>query len=391
MKEIHDGNDEGLINLKQEFIAKANKMPGVVENMETNAPLNLFVREISFEEAETFVESFSTTKVYFKTELEKEEVRMLTTAFRCELNGKYYRLQFFTSTVESEDLIKNMLYLMLGLWIALSLTLFIVSKVILLKANKPFYKLLDELKKFRLDNRQMIDFPVTNIREYSQLNESVKELLTKNIDVFTEQKIFIENTSHELQTPLAIAIAKMDLLMEKHQDKKDLLEEIAAILNILNRMKHLNKNLLLLSNIKNHQFFDVLPVNLRNIVETVLADFEDFIQYKQITIEKEGYAMPLVTMNENLATILFTNLIKNAITHNHENGKIIIHYTPDSIVIANSGQNAVADVFSRYSTTTADEKSSGLGLSIVKSITDLYPIDILYHYDGMHIFTLKLH
>jgi signal transduction histidine kinase len=390
MKEIHDGNDEGLTNLKQEFIAKANKIPEFIEKLEKNAPLNIIIKEIDFEEAETLVEHFTTQQIYFATELEEEEVRMLTTAFRCELTGKYYLLQFFTSTVESDDLMKNMLYLLLGLWITLSLTIFIISKIIISKANKPFYKLLDELKKFRIDNRQMIDFPKTNVNEYAQLNKSIKELLERNIDIFNEQKIFIENTTHELQTPLATIIAKMEMLIEKHQNDKKYTKEIAGVLNILNRMKRLNSNLLLLSKIKNNQFPETSPVNLREILDSVIADFEDLAAYKEISIEKEGNYCPKLQINKDLAYILFSNLIKNAIAHNHQKGKIIICCSSDYITIANSGNEVPVNVFIRYQNAATDKKSSGLGLSIVKSIADLYQLKITYSYNEMHIFRIDV-
>ncbi|MDR2118639.1 MAG: HAMP domain-containing histidine kinase [Tannerellaceae bacterium] len=390
MKEINDGNDEGLTNLKQEFIAKANSIAGFVENLEKYNPLNIIIQEIPQAEAEGIVENFATARVYFATELEKEEVRMLTTSFRCEQNGKYYRLQFFTSTVESDDLIKNMLYLLAGLWITISLTAFIVGKRIIAGANRPFYRLLDELKKFRLDNRSMIDLEETNIKEYRQLNESVKKLLEKNIRIFTEQKIFIENTSHELQTPLAIVIAKLEMLLEKYRDDAYHTEETVRILHILGRMKRLNSNLLLLSKIRNNQFLHTSPVNLREVSEAVLAEFEDLIAYKEITLEKEGTASPICRMNEDLAHILLTNLIKNAVAHNRQNGEIIIRYASDRMVIANSGNEAARHVFDRYQHDVSSEKSSGLGLSIVQSIAGLYRMEITYHYGEMHVFTLKI-
>jgi signal transduction histidine kinase len=390
MKEIHDGNDEGLTNLKQEFIAKANKIPGFAEQLENFNPLNILIQEISPAEAGRFIEHFATTHVYFATELEKEEVRMLTTAFRCTQNGKYYRLQFFTSTVESDDLIKNMLFLLLGLWIALSFTVFMVGKIIIAKANRPFYKLLDELGKFRLDNSKMIAFEETNIKEYQQLNESVKNLLEKNINIFTEQKIFIENASHELQTPLAIAIAKLEMWLEKYQDNKNLTEEIAGVLPILVRMKRLNSNLLLLSKIRNNQFPETAPVNLRNVLESVLDELDELSAHKGITVEKQGEFSPVRPMNKDLAYVLFTNLVKNAISHNRQNGKIIICYTSDSISIANSGSKAASNVFHRYRHDSANATSSGLGLSIAQSIAHLYRIEITYHYDSMHVFTLQL-
>jgi signal transduction histidine kinase len=316
---------------------------------------------------------------------------MLTTAFRCEQNGKYYQLQFFISTVESEDLIENILYLLLGLWIALSLTMFIAGKIIITKANRPFYRLLDELKKFHLDNSRMIDLTPTKIREYAHLNNAVKELLEKNIHIFTGQKMFIENTSHELQTPLAIVIARLETLLEKYRDDEMHVQELAGLLDVLNRMKRLNTNLLLLSKIKNRQFAESRMVNLRETLETVLAEFEDLAAYRQITVEQKGSASPVLQINEDLAHILFTNLVKNAIAHNESNGKISIRYTLDAITIANTGNRAAVALFDRYQTGAGNEKSSGLGLSIVKSIADLYQIEVNYCYDGeMHVFKLSI-
>jgi signal transduction histidine kinase len=392
MKEIHEGIDEGLTNLKQEFIAKADAAPGFVETLADNTPPNFIIREIAAAEAGTVVEKFTTDRIYFPTEQEKEEVRMLTTAFRCRQNGKYYLLQFFISTVESDDLTENMLYLLLGLWAALASTVFAVSKIILTKANRPFYRLLDELKKFHLDSSRMIDFPPSRIREYTQLNDSVRALLEENIRTFTGQKVFIENTSHELQTPLAIVILRLETLLEKYRDDEEQAKEFAGILNVLNRMKRLNSNLLLLSKISNRQFPESRAVNLRTALETVVAEFEDMATFRQIAIEQTGDAAPTLQMNEDLAHILFTNLIKNAIAHNIQNGKIDIRYDDAAITIANTGNSAAVAEFDRYLTGAGNEKSSGLGLSIVKSIADIYRIEINYSCTGkMHSFELSVY
>lgn len=390
MEEIYDGNEEGLINLKQEFVVKANEIPNFVEEMEKTSPLNLIVEEISQTEAENIIENFTTEQIYFATELEEEEVRMLHSAFYCSLNDKYYKIQFFTSTIESDDLIENMLYLILGLWLTLISLLIIVSRTIIKNANKPFYSILEKLKAFRLDNDYKIEFPKTKIIEYQQLNNSVKKLIDTNIDIYTEQKHFIENSSHELQTPLAIIISRLEILLEKYQNDKKLSEEIADLLNTLNRMKYLNSNLLLLSKVKNRQFQNNKEVDLSLILEKVLDEFTDIIEYKQITLEKEGkienYNFNFL-INPDLAHILFTNLIKNAIAYSKNNGKIIISYTKKSISIANNGDTEIQNIFNRYFSTT----HSGLGLSIVKSISDLYELNISYKYfKKMHIFEIKL-
>jgi signal transduction histidine kinase len=234
----------------------------------------------------------------------------------------------------------------------------------------------------------MIAFPETQIKEYRQLNEAIAELLSRNIEIFTDQKQFIENTSHELQTPLAAVIARMESMLEKHQASREDAQDIAGALSVLNRMKRLNSNLLLLSKIKNKQFAHSSAINLRSLLTSVMHELDELAACKQISVETQGQASPVVLMNEDLAHILLANLAKNAIAHNEPGGQILLRYEPASITIANSGRKAAADPFSRY---RSESKSSGLGLSIAKSIVDLYGISLEYCYkEGMHHFILRI-
>lgn len=392
MAEIHDGIDEGLTNLKQEFIYEANYSPEFLEAVKNHNPLNIRIEQITYEEADDFKETFADSKVYFVTEKEYEEVRMLTTAFYCEQDGNYYKLEFFTSTVERDDLIKNMSYLLIALWLGLALALVLVVKRIIYKSNEPFYTLLSNLKKFRLDNTKMIEFPKTRISEYAELNESVRILLERSIGTFVEQKNFIENASHELQTPLAITINRLELLLDASNLSEQQMNEISSILNNLNRMKRLNSSLLLLSKIKNKQYVTSEEVDLVNVFDITLSNFEDLIEHKGISMEVKKISSSLsVNMNKDLAFILATNLIKNAVSHNVKEGYIEIIYKSDSIVIINEGTpiDEDTDIFKRYVSNTSGSASSGLGLSIVKSIADIYNYRILHHYSGgKHIVTL---
>jgi len=392
MKEIHDGIDEGLNNLKQEFVYKANGSEGFIEAMQKHNPLNIIVEKISFEEAKDFKEIYADSKVYFVTEEEDEEVRMLTTAFYCESDNQYYKLKFFTSTVERNDLVKNMLYLLIALWLCLAIAIISVIKIVINKGNKPFYKLLEDLKKFELKESRMIEFQKTNIYEYAELNNSVKKLLEDNIRVFSDQKNFIENASHETQTPLAIVTGKLEVLMEDKQLNKKQIEEIHSILNSLNRMKRLNSSLLLLSKIQNKQFPINEMISIGDVLREVLDNLEDFITHKEIILDVgKNNADINVEMNKDLAFILINNLIKNAVFHNVKGGKIGICFENQTITISNDG-NPIEDdinIFERYKSAFSDSKSLGLGLSIVKSITDLYHFNITYQYNGRHTFILK--
>lgn len=392
MNEVYDGIDEGLNNLKQEFVHKANSSPDFITAMSQHNPLNIIVEKISYEEAQDFKEVYSESKVYFVTEEEDEEVRMLTTAFYCEQDNQYYKLKFFTSTVERDDMVKNMLYLLIALWVCLALAIVVVIKKIIHRSNKPFYELLDKLKMFRLENTKMINFPATDITEYKELNESVKSLLEDNINAFREQKNFIENASHEMQTPLAIAVGKLEMMIDSDGLDQKQIEDIHSILGSMNRMKRLNSSLLLLSKIKNKQFPASEDIIINTIVKETLDDFEDLIQHKNITVSLEERQTVSVNMNKDLAYIMINNLVKNAVSHNVKGGKIDVVLDTNTLTFTNDGL-PVADgvnIFERYKSAGADTlSSSGLGLSIVKSITDIYRFRIIYHYSGSHMFQLK--
>jgi signal transduction histidine kinase len=97
-------------------------------------------------------------------------------------------------------------------------------------------------------------------------------------------------------------------------------------------------------------------------------------------------------MNKVLADILFNNLISNSIRHNIPEGFIRISLKGDTLKISNSGHSLQGDpkeLVNRFRKSDRSAESTGLGLSIVKKITQLYQFSVSYGYkDSVH--TLKL-
>lgn len=96
-------------------------------------------------------------------------------------------------------------------------------------------------------------------------------------------------------------------------------------------------------------------------------------------------------MNPDLAVVLLTNLIKNAVVHNHPDGFISVLIKPTSIQIENPGKNGALDeqkLFSRFYKEQPSPTSTGLGLAIVKAIADLYAFTVTYTYNNRHRLTV---
>ena len=97
-------------------------------------------------------------------------------------------------------------------------------------------------------------------------------------------------------------------------------------------------------------------------------------------------------MNSTLGAVLITNLIKNAIIHNHPNGEINVIINKTSISIQNTGTEEALNeknLFTRFGKMQPSENSTGLGLAIVKAIADLYSFNVSYSYDQKHIITVN--
>ena len=142
------------------------------------------------------------------------------------------------------------------------------------KLWKPFYDTLTQLKAYELDKSEPINPQNTNIVEFDDLNKTIGHLITRNRKIFLQQKEFIENASHEMQTPLAIFQSKLDNFMQNPRLTEKEAMEILEMEQSVNRMSRLNKNLLLLSKIDNDQFADVEEIELTQVAIPIVENLD---------------------------------------------------------------------------------------------------------------------
>jgi signal transduction histidine kinase len=327
-----------------------------------------------------------------QNEHEFEPVRMLKSYFT--QGNRYYELLVYTSMVEEDDLIKQLLYSMVWLYIGLLGTILILNNVLLRKIWRPFYLLLKRLQGFRLDNPGPVVPGKTHIAEFQLLNDAVQRLLQRNIDTFNSQKQFIENASHELQTPLAISLNKLESFIERSQLDEQQSKMLASLMDNLFRMERLNQALLLLFKIENQQFAGEEEVNINSLWQKIIDDFSDLATFKGVTIHVTEEAICLLFMHPDLANIMISNLLKNALVHNHPKGFVNILIRKNEFIIENSGPDAPLDeqkIFARFYKGQQSSSTTGLGLAITKAIADLYGFAISYNYLQKHIITIRFH
>ncbi|MGY0036035.1 sensor histidine kinase [Pedobacter sp. NJ-S-72] len=235
-------------------------------------------------------------------------------------------------------------------------------------------------------------FKPSDTQEFNELNDSLSRLLTRNVNIYKQQKEFTENVSHELQTPLAIVQSKLDLLFQHAALTDEQYAIVESANTALTRVSRINKNLLLLARIENHQFTDHEPIVLSVLLTDMIDIFKEHLEQKELTLEKTIQPAVKIEANPVLVEVLINNLLINAIRHNSHHQKISVELSGHQLKIMNTGIHTLdADkLFRRFSTTSADTPGSGLGLAIIKQVCDLYQWQISYSFThNQHVFTIN--
>jgi len=389
--EVVDETDDTLENYGEILMESALHDPSILK---TEGSLMSFYKftPISEEEGRHYRQVFYDATVYIELEDEDEPVRVMCTAF-CMPDGQYYELKLMISILERDDMVEAMLWYLGALFLLFLICTSIGIQLVLKGVFRPLHKLLDWLHRIQPGKEvPPLDNP-TKIREFRQLSDAALDMGNRSYKAYEEQKQFIENASHELQTPLAIVRGKVELLAESEGMTEQQMEQLDEIYATLGRAVKLNKSLLLLSRIENGQYAEMEDVSVDGILDELLPDLMDIYEHKQVRLIRKREEQPfIIRCNHSLAQILVSNLVKNSLLHNREGGELQVLTTPTSLVIRNTGDVPLdgEKLFRRfYHGMDGKKDSTGLGLAIARSIALLSSLKLTYEWqDGMHSFCL---
>lgn len=189
---------------------------------------------ISEEEGRHYRQVFYDATVYIELEDEDEPVRVMCTAFRMP-DGQYYELKLMISILERDDMVEAMLWYLGALFLLFLICTSIGIQLVLKGVFRPLHRLLDWLHCIQPGKEvPPLDNP-TKIREFRQLSDAALDMGNRSYKAYEEQKQFIENASHELQTPLAIVRGKVELLAESEGMTEQQMEQLDEIYATLGR------------------------------------------------------------------------------------------------------------------------------------------------------------
>jgi len=308
-----------------------------------------------------------------------------------KIQGQYYIIRIKASLLENEDLITSIVFGFALLLVLLLGGIILITQLVSAKLWLPFYQTLNQLEAYEIHQNTDIELVPSSVEEFQRLNASVELLIEKNKQIFNDQRQFVENAAHELQTPIAILNSQLNLLAQTAH----LTEEQALLIGQMEvsnqRFNHLNKNLLLLSKLASEST-EKEWIDFSKLIQNYLELFNDQFTYNSITCDVRIPSDIAVFAHQFSIESLVENLLSNAIKHNQRNGVITIELTENQCIISNSGTSQPLDpliIFQRFQRATTATTGTGLGLAIVEKIIEQHHWSIQYSFSNeMHHFSI---
>jgi signal transduction histidine kinase len=331
------------------------------------------------------------TTVYYPSNKEWVAFKILTREHK--IQNETYQLTTYISSKEITHLIIKVFIADVLVFVLLLVAVVIINRRSSRWLWKPFHATMKQLRDYDITRNQSLPLPEhTGIREFDQLNQVLTKLIGHVHLAYNNQKQFVENAAHELQTPLAVIRSKLDLLI----NSSTLTEETAALLEDITQandhLSQLNKNLLLLTKIDNRQFPDRARILLSDTLAKLISYYQAYYDGDLPAIAKSIQPGVHVDANVSLMEILINNLVNNAIVHNLPDGNVRIGLTSHELVIENTGPPVDGDterLFERFVKGSEQSRTTGLGLSLVKRICSIYEFGLHYHYaENIHRVTV---
>ncbi|MGN0522537.1 MAG: sensor histidine kinase [Eubacterium sp.] len=257
-----------------------------------------------------------------------------------------------------------------------------------LTVDKPVKRITKSLKKIKNGDFSEKIEPVTfDNNRFNPIIEDINLLTAELSGVETLRTDFIANVSHELKTPLAVMQNYATMLQSPDLDSDKRIEYAKQISEASRRLSSLITNILKLNKLENQQIFPKSKkYNLGEQLCECLLNFENAWENKNLELETDIEEDIIVNIDDELLTLVWNNLISNAIKFTEPGGKISLRLKADGgyavAEISDTGcgisRETGAHIFEKFyqGDTSHSSQGNGLGLALVKRVIDITGGDI---------------
>jgi signal transduction histidine kinase len=209
--------------------------------------------------------------------------------------------------------------------------------------------------------------------------EDLRRVSDANLRLLHRERQFIQDASHELRTPITVALGHAELV-ERASREPELAEDARVVVDELQRLRRLADRLLLLATSEDPDFLSWSPVRVEQLLASVLQRWSPIDRRWRLD---PAEAATVVGDADRLGLALDA-LVENAVKHTGPGDEIRLGASRQdgqvAIVVADSGTGMPAEhldgIFERFArldqSRTRDRGGVGLGLAIVKAIVQAH-------------------
>lgn len=392
-KKIHADTDLILKSYSSDIIMRLLSGKELPERF-NGAYNTYYIQSLTPEEAaDSPAVEYGEAEAFLKSQEDFASSRIRSQIFQ-DNEGNFRKITVSLPTFEQDMLIEHVFWWTMLLFIVLLASVLAIGLVLLNYNMKPLYRLLDWIDRYEPGVQGSKVPSDTDIVEFRKLASAIEHAVTRFETQYEERKIFIGNASHELQTPLAVCSNRIEMMLEHPDMTEALAEEMIKVHRSLSGLIRLNKTLLLLSKIENGQFPQTADVDMNALAKESIELHQEIYDHKNIAAEIDGEDRFVHRIDEQMASVLIGNLVKNAFLYTPSGGTINVTMWKTGFSISNTG-NAPLDkdkVFRRfYQPSGRKEGATGLGLALAYSVCMNNGMDITYDFiNDRHIFSIIL-
>lgn len=246
---------------------------------------------------------------------------------------------------------------------------------------------------------EMENLPV----EIMPIQERLNDLLSRLEASFNRERRFTADVAHELRTPLAGLRTTLEVALRREREPQQYQATLGNCLGICKAMESTVTNLLTLARLEAQQVtFQKETIKVSKLVNSLWSSFAGRTEKRNVTFENQlSHDVTCVSDSEFL-TLVFTNLLDNAVEYVNENGRIWITGKPTNeyieISLANTGcqlgEEDVSRVFDRFwrsdAARTKKDCRCGIGLALVQRIALALGGEAKAEIVDKQVFTIRL-
>jgi len=209
--------------------------------------------------------------------------------------------------------------------------------------------------------------------------EEVQRVSRENLRLLEQQQLFLVDASHELGTPITVALGHAELIEQSVTDKM-VAEDARVVIGELARLRRLSSRMLLLASAGSPGFLDLTPVGVDSIVIEAL----DRWGYTSRRWRLGEVAEATVLGDRGRLAVALDALLENAIAHTDKDDRIELSARVEDghviLAVADSGcgipEADLERIFGRFSRAAPYRSREiggfGLGLPTAAAIAEAH-------------------